>query len=114
MKAFILTLVFLTGTAVFAQEKKVLNTNKTVKISTYHDNGELAQSGHQLKGKNHGIWQSYDAKGNRMAIGEYTHGTKTGTWLFWVNTQVVEVSYEDNRIAKVSYWEPDAKAAANF
>ena len=54
MRAFILTLVFLAGTAVFAQEKEVVRTDKTVKISTYHDNGVLAQSGHQFKGKNHG------------------------------------------------------------
>lgn len=113
MKTFILTLVFLAGTAVFAQEKEVVRTDKTVKISTYHDNGVLAQSGHQLKGKNHGIWQSYDNQGNRMTIGEYTNGKKTGTWLFWIDKQVVEVTYKDNLIAEVSYWETGTKAVAN-
>ena len=113
MKTFILTFVFLAGTVVFAQEKEVVRTDKTVKISTYHDNGVLAQSGHQFKGKNHGIWQSYDNKGNRMTIGEYTNGKKTGTWLFWIDQQVVEVTYQDNLIAEVSYWEIDAKAVAN-
>lgn len=114
MKALFITLVFLAGFSAVAQEKEVVRTDKSLKISTFHDNGILAQTGHQLKGKNHGVWQSYDKQGNRMAIGEYTHGKKTGTWVFWINKQVVEVTYQDNQIAQVSYWEPDAKAVANY
>ena len=48
-----------------------------------------------------------------MTIGEYTNGKKTGTWLFWIEKQVVEVTYQNNLIEKVSYWETDEKVVAN-
>ena len=48
-----------------------------------------------------------------MTIGEYTNGKKTGTWLFWIDKQVVEVTYQGNLIAKVSYLLIYTKAVAN-
>ena len=105
MKTFILTLVFLAGTAIYAQEKEVVRTVKTVKISTYHDNGVLAQSGHQFKGKNHGIWMSYNSQGIKLSKGVYDKGDKTDRWFFWNEGILIEVDYKDNIVQSATKWD---------
>ena len=33
--------------------------------------------------RNHGGWKTWDAKGNLVAMGEFDHGSRTGTWVRW-------------------------------
>lgn len=112
MKTLFITLALVSSALLLAQEKEVIKTNNTQKITTFHDNGTIEQQGHQLKGKNHGVWRSYDKQGNAVAVGEYENGKKTGTWLFWVDGQIAEVNYQENRIQSVSYWESLGQATA--
>lgn len=114
MKTLLITLVLLTSTLVLAQEKEVTKTNNTVKITTYHDNGVVAQTGHQYLGKNHGIWKSFDKDGNPVAVGEYQNGEKVGTWLFWTQEQIAQVDYQKNQIQNVSYWESLSEATTKM
>jgi antitoxin component YwqK of YwqJK toxin-antitoxin module len=32
---------------------------------------------------NHGIWKTWDARGNLLAQGEFNHGNRCGTWVRW-------------------------------
>lgn len=113
MKTLFLTLALISSTLLLAQEKEIIKTNNTLKITTFHDNGTIEQQGHQLDGKNHGVWRAFDAEGNTVAVGEYLNGEKVGTWLFWVDDQIAEVSFHENRIQNVSYWESLASAAVS-
>ena len=53
--------------AIIAQEnglrKTYIQEGKLIKFSEYYENGQLAQTGFLLDGKNHGIWQSFDING---------------------------------------------------
>lgn len=112
MKTLFLSLALISSTLLLAQDKEVVKTNNTLKITTFHDNGTVEQQGHQLHGKNHGVWRSFDAEGKSVAVGEYENGKKVGTWLFWVDGQIAQVNYHENRIQNVSYWESLAAATA--
>ena len=52
MKTLFLSLALISTTLLLAQEKEVIKTNNTLKITTFHDNGTIEQQGHQLDGKN--------------------------------------------------------------
>ena len=70
----------------------------------YHDNGQIQQEGAFKNGKLHGIWTSYDINGNKLALGNYTNGIKTGKWLFWQGEFLKEVEFKDSRIVSVHEW----------
>lgn len=103
--------IVFTASMVFAQ-----NTDKNtyyldgdvIKATIYHDNGTVAQTGYYTPdNKLTGEWVSYDVSGNKTAIAQYNNGEKVGTWYFFTNEDIKEVSYADARIAKVVTWKPD-------
>ena len=103
--------IVLTVSMAFAQ-----NANKNtyyldgdmIKATIYHDNGTVAQTGYYTAdNKLTGEWVSYDFNGNKTAIAQYNNGEKVGTWYFFTNEDIKEVSYADARIAKVVTWKSD-------
>ncbi len=110
MKALIFTFLLCTSSLVFAQQKTATKISKLTKITLFHDNGKVAQIGYHLKGKNHGVWKSFDEDGTPVTVGEYNNGVKVGTWLFWANGQIAQVTFQENRIDNVSYWDATADA----
>ena len=46
----------------------------------------------------------FDAEGNKLAIGQYVFGEKTGKWFFWDDKGLKEVDYIENRVAGVTQW----------
>ena len=50
-----------------------------IKFSEYYENGQLAQTGFLLDGKNHGVWQSYDINGIKKSKGVFLKGKKSRT-----------------------------------
>ena len=87
MKAqMILIFVFVFG-CIFShsQTTKVERTTspQLMKLTQFHDNGEIAQQGHIHRNKLDGVWESFDAEGNKIAVGNYENGVKAGTWFFW-------------------------------
>ena len=110
-KIIILFAIVLTVSMAFAQ-----NANKStyymdgdvIKATIYHDNGTVAQTGYYTAdNKLTGEWVSYDVNGNKTAIAQYNNGEKVGTWYFFTNEDIKEVSYADARIAKVVTWKSD-------
>jgi len=84
--------------------KYVLN-NDLIEATLYHDNGEIAQTGFYTEdNKLQGEWISYDAQGNKTAIGSYDNGKKVGTWLFFDGNTKKEVTFKDARMAEVKTW----------
>ena len=61
-------------------EKEVIKeryTDGTVKVER-----EVAQDA-ESNYHNHGIWKTWDPRGNLVAQGEFDHGNRSGTWVRW-------------------------------
>ncbi|GMN10255.1 hypothetical protein MTsPCn9_13300 [Croceitalea sp. MTPC9] len=106
MKKTILILAVLFSAAISAQDIKPTfeKEGKIVKATYFHDNGEIAQTGHILNDKLHGQWFMYDTNGKKIASGKYVNGKREGKWFFWKGDILKEVDFEDNRIAYVKDW----------
>ena len=108
MKKYILILAFLfVGTSVFAQEttQKVKHEQKgdLVEATYFYADGSVQQIGtFNEEGKLHGTWTSFDAKGEKLALGNYENGKKVGKWTFWSNGTANEVSYVNSKIINIA------------
>lgn len=113
-KYMILGAVMISG-MIFAQniEPKLEAVGQKVKATYYYDNGQVQQEGYFLDGKLEGTWIAYDVTGNKISIGEYDNGMKTGKWFFWNNETLSEVDYTHSRIASVKNWKQDALVNRN-
>lgn len=112
----LLTLTFISATA-FAQNDKELKLNKEtnlIEATYYHANGEISQKGtFNLEKKLHGEWISYNEEGDKISIGNYTNGLKTGKWVFWSGDDKKEVEYNNNAIASVDGIKNEAPVVKN-
>ncbi len=108
MRKYILILVVIfIGTQVYAQDTnaKVKHVQKgdLVESTYFYADGNIQQKGTFNKdGKLHGTWTSFDAIGNKVAVGKYENGKKVGKWTFWVDGDVKQVSYVDSKITRVT------------
>ncbi|WP_273568927.1 toxin-antitoxin system YwqK family antitoxin [Maribacter halichondriae] len=106
MKKTVLFLaVLLVTSASIAQTEPELKLNKEtnlIEATYFHDNGEISQKGtFNMQKKLHGKWISYNEEGEKISIGNYTNGLKTGKWVFMSGDDKKEVEYSNNAIASV-------------
>jgi antitoxin component YwqK of YwqJK toxin-antitoxin module len=94
-------------------EPKLEAFGDLVKVTYYYDNGQVQQTGFFKDGRLEGQWVAYDASGNKKSIGEYSHGIKTGKWVFWTDATLNEVTYVDNTVSSVKKWKQEAVANRN-
>lgn len=73
-----------------------------VKATYFHANGEKSQEGYFLNEKLEGQWKMFNEKGEKIAMGNYDNGVRTGKWLFWEGDVTSEVNFDNNRIASVN------------
>ncbi|WP_310557399.1 membrane-binding protein [Flavobacterium sp.] len=113
-KYIILSLLLLSG-VLFAQsiEPKYEIEGNLVKATYFHDNGNVKQEGFYKDGKVHGKWISYSEVGNKISLGEFNKGEKTGKWFFWNEKSLSEVDYTDSRVAEVKKWSQETLAQRN-
>lgn len=114
MKKILFILLLFVSSLVMAQDNKaeVVKNGDLYEATYYHDNGEVAQTGFfTLDGKLQGVWKSYDANGNKVAVGTYENGQKTGKWLFWSSETLTEVDYKDFKIVNVNEWQNKTQLA---
>ena len=83
-----------------------------MKLTQFHDNGEIAQHGHIHRNKLDGVWESFDEDGNKIAVGNYDNGIKAGTWFFWTDEQLIEVEFANNKVQDVIYWNTSERTAS--
>lgn len=95
-----------------ANEFKVNKDTKLVEATYFYESGEVSQEGtFNLKGELHGKWTSFNEQGQKMAMGYYRDGVKTGKWFFWTDEKLTEVDFRDNTIASVNEWTNTSKLA---
>ncbi|GGD88041.1 hypothetical protein GCM10011412_27330 [Maribacter cobaltidurans] len=111
MKRILIMAVLALSFSAHAQqvEPKFEKVGDKVKATYFHANGEISQQGFFLNEKLEGKWTMFDDKGEKIAMGNYDKGVKTGKWLFWEGDTVKEVNFDNNRIASVE--KMDAKEA---
>ncbi len=115
MKKFMIVVALLFSVVIFAQKvaPKHEIVDGLVKSTYFHDNGVVSQTGFYKDGKVHGQWTSFDTAGNKIAIGNFANGSKTGKWFFWTNKNLSEVDYSSSRVATVKTWKQDVVASRN-
>jgi len=84
-----------------------------VKVTFFHDNGAVAQTGTYTNGKLDGEWVMYDAMGAKQAMGRYANGVRQGKWFFWQQEGLKEVDYLNNQIAQVVKWNSSEAVVIN-
>ena len=82
-----------------------------VKVTSFHDNGELKEEGFYKNNKLTGVWKLYDNQGNKIALANYEQGKKVGKWFFWTKEGLKEVNYDENTIVSVQSWKEDNSVA---
>ena len=105
MKRIAAILMILSVGFVYAQ-----NDNKTkyeqkgdlVEATIYNDDGQLEQHGFFKDKKLHGTWTYFNVEGEKITIGNYENGIKTGKWLIKDNGVVKEVNYVNGKVVKVT------------
>jgi antitoxin component YwqK of YwqJK toxin-antitoxin module len=101
-KAVILVALFFSGILLAQENNPELEiVGQRVKTTYYFENGKIQQEGFYKDGKLDGVWTSYDSSGNKLAVGSYENGSKTGKWFFWYGNSLSEVDYSNNSIALV-------------
>lgn len=113
-KSVILAAVLFSGILAAQEVKPELEAvGNKVKATYYYDNGKVQQEGFFKDGKLDGVWVSYDEKGNKKTVGEYTEGVKTGKWIYFNENNLSEVAYVDNKVSSVKNLQKNALANRN-
>ena len=117
MKKIFVIAIMLCVSITFAQEEKnikIVDKGDLTEVAYYYDNGILQQEGTFNKdGELHGVWTSYNVKGEKVAVGTYFNGEKVGKWFFWANNEVIrEVDYDQSRIVMVNEMDSPRKGSA--
>ena len=111
VKTITILLLAFTG-FVNAQKKEpmVEKVGNMLKVTFYHENGEIAQIGCLKNRKLQGEWTMYSEDGKKIALGHYHEGKRTGEWFYWKTDgdALREVYYEEGRIINVIEWSNSA------
>ncbi len=99
---YLVVFAFCFGASAQNMEPKFEKEGEKVKATYFHANGEVSQEGYFLNEKLHGEWKMFNENGEKIAMGNYVKGAKTGTWTFWEGDVIKEVDFNDNRIAAVT------------
>lgn len=109
---FIISIFCLSNVYAQSNDVKVETIGDLTQATYYYEDGTIQQQGtFNAVGELHGVWTSYDLQGNKLAVGHYTNGKKTGKWFFWADNKLKEVDFVDSRIASVSEWKTKTPVA---
>jgi len=117
MKRITLVLVLLCVSLTFAQEKKektkFVKSGKLIEATYFYKDGSISQHGFFSKNKRHGQWIQYNLQGEKVVVGFYNNGLKTGKWFFKTGKTLEEVDYVDNKVVKANQWSGKSAIAVN-
>lgn len=117
MKKYLILIIVFCSSLAFAQETKIEPTyeeeGNLVAVTTYHENGNVKETGFYKNKKLHGEWTKFNADGVKITRAFYDNGKKTGKWMFLNDGILTEVDYENNKIANVYTWNSDDNVVIN-
>ncbi len=102
----ILALALTTFVSAQKKDPKVEKVGNMLKVTFYHENGEIAQVGCLKNGKLQGEWTMFSETGKKIALGYYEEGQRTGDWFFWKpNGEALrEVTFYDGKPTNIIEW----------
>lgn len=103
------------GTTLTASKPAVeLLANGMTRITHYHPNGNIAETGFFLNGQKHGTWQVFDELGNKSMEGNWKNGVKDGNWTTWHNNGTLHflLVYESGKRVIATQWDPNGSLIA--
>ena len=120
MKAIAMTLALLVTITSFGQN---LSTSKPVlekineissKATWFHSNGVVRETGYFSNGEKHGVWFSYDEKGNKIMEANYTNGVKDGNCSVWFSNGSIHyhMVYESGKRILATEWDSEGQLIA--
>lgn len=115
MKTILIITVMALSFGAYAQklEPTFVKEGNKVKATYFHANGAISQQGYFLNEKLAGEWKMFNNKGEKIALGNYENGVKTGKWLFWEGDVKKEVNFDNNKIASVTNTKTKASVVIN-
>ncbi|MEI6866183.1 nicotinic acid mononucleotide adenyltransferase [Flavicella sp.] len=85
-----------------------------VKVTNFYVTGEIREQGfYDAEKKLTGEWIQYNKTGKRTIVANYYKGVKVGKWLVWQGDKMLQVDYEQSRVANVSEWKGTSTLADN-
>jgi len=83
MKTLAFVLALLINISVIAQSSTPtyvkVSTNK-VKVTWFHANGQVKETGYFIDDKKDGVWETFNEKGIKTSEASYSNGLKDGNW----------------------------------
>lgn len=85
-----------------------------VKVTSFYESGEIREQGfYDAEKKLTGEWVQFDKTGKKTMVANYYKGAKVGKWLVWQGDKLLQLDYEQSRIANVSEWKDNSTLADN-
>tara|TARA_R110002072_G_scaffold138704_6_gene282081 strand:- start:3263 stop:3631 length:369 start_codon:yes stop_codon:yes gene_type:complete len=103
----LLVVLVLASANLQAQEKpKYEREGDKIRVTYYHENGVIKETGTYYKSVLDGKWTQYDDDGNILFEAYYDNGDKVGKWFKWDLEEKIlyEMVYEDNTLLSVDKW----------
>jgi antitoxin component YwqK of YwqJK toxin-antitoxin module len=122
MKKLLMTALLFTSLVLSAQNVAKTDASKPlyevedglVKVTNFYETGEIREQGfYDADKKLTGEWIQYDKTGKRTIVANYYKGAKVGKWLVWQGDKLLQLDYEQSRIANVSEWKDTSTLADN-
>lgn len=122
MKAFIIILGLLVSFGSEAQNTEAtaipsthVKEGKRVKVTHYHDNGAVRETGYFLNGTPDGQWETFDRNGMKTAELNYRDGKRHGEFRMWDSfaDTYIELQYAEGALVNGNKWVKEAGFAAS-
>ena len=117
MKTTALLLALLINASVIAQGSTpsyVKVTSNKVKVTWYHDNGNVKESGYFVNNSKDGVWETFTENGIKTSEANYSNGMKDGNWTIWneEGNLTYHIVYEDGKRVLATQWDDNGALIA--
>lgn len=116
MKTLALFLALAMTTSVFAQSSPTYKklSSSTVKVTWYHANGSVKETGYFINNIKDGVWETYNENGVKTSEANYSAGIKNGNWSIWNEQGVLtyHMVYENGKRVLATQWDDNGELIA--
>jgi len=115
MKTVALILALMINLSVIAQAPSYTKVNgSTVKVTWYHENGKVKETGYFTDGKKEGTWVQYNEEGMKVSEANFKSDVKEGNWSVWNDqgTLTYHMVYENGKRILTTQWDESGNLIA--